>query len=60
MDGHFVPAITFGHQLVGAVHKTLPDTYLDCHMMVSDPKQVRTHLPFCCISAEGVLAGTVD
>ena len=40
MDGHFVPAITFGHQVVGVVRKALPDTYLDCHMMVSDPKQV--------------------
>lgn len=39
MDGHFVPNITFGSQLIGAVHKTLPSVFLDCHMMVSNPAQ---------------------
>ena len=41
MDGHFVPAITFGSQLIGAVHNKMPEVYLDCHMMVSKPDQVR-------------------
>lgn len=39
MDGHFVPAITFGAQLIDAVHKVVPNVYLDCHMMVSNPMQ---------------------
>lgn len=37
MDGHFVPAITFGAQMIDAVRKSSPNVYLDCHMMVSDP-----------------------
>ena len=37
MDGSFVPPITFGHQLVGAIrpHTRLP---LDCHLMVVHPE----------------------
>lgn len=37
MDGHFVPAISFGTQMIDAVHKRAPQAYLDCHMMVSEP-----------------------
>ena len=38
MDGHFVPAITFGAQMVAAIRKrtTLP---LDVHLMVEKPEQ---------------------
>ncbi len=37
MDGNFVPPITFGHQMVGAIrpHTKLP---LDCHLMVLHPE----------------------
>jgi len=36
MDGHFVPNITFGPQIVAAIkpHTTLP---LDCHLMIENP-----------------------
>ena len=37
MDGHFVPNITFGPGVVASLHKHVPDTYLDCHLMVTDP-----------------------
>ena len=38
MDGHFVPNITLGPQLVKSLRKatTLP---LDCHLMIEDPDQ---------------------
>ncbi len=37
MDGNFVPPITFGDQMVGAIrpHTSLP---LDCHLMVTSPE----------------------
>ncbi|KAH8921927.1 Ribulose-phosphate 3-epimerase [Atractiella rhizophila] len=39
MDGHFVPDITFGPKVIGKVAKKLPNAYMDCHMMVSNPGQ---------------------
>ena len=33
MDGHFVPPITFGPMVVGALRESLPDeAYLDVHL----------------------------
>lgn len=37
MDGHFVPNLTMGPALVGAVRRHCPAAFLDCHLMVSDP-----------------------
>ena len=37
MDGHFVPNITFGPGVVASLHKHVPNAYLDCHLMVTDP-----------------------
>jgi len=37
MDGHFVPNITIGAPVLGAVAKTVEGAWMDCHMMVSDP-----------------------
>ena len=39
MDGHFVPAITFGHQMVQSLRKVIPRSrcWFDMHMMVQDP-----------------------
>jgi len=37
MDGHFVPNITFGPGVVASLRKHVPDAYLDCHLMVTDP-----------------------
>jgi ribulose-phosphate 3-epimerase len=38
MDGHFVPNITFGEKMIGAVKK-LTSLPLDVHMMVSEPEK---------------------
>jgi len=40
MDGHFVPPITIGPMIVGALRDALPDdTYLDCHLMIERPER---------------------
>ena len=38
MDGHFVPNISFGADIIEAVHKT-NDIFLDTHLMISNPQQ---------------------
>lgn len=37
MDGHFVPNIVMGAPIVQSIHQALPDAFMDCHMMVSEP-----------------------
>ena len=37
MDGHFVPNLSMGPAICGAVHKAIPDAILDVHLMVTDP-----------------------
>ncbi|MGF1670885.1 MAG: ribulose-phosphate 3-epimerase [Balneolaceae bacterium] len=37
MDGHFVPNISFGPDIVHAIHKHVPDAYLDVHLMIENP-----------------------
>ncbi len=40
MDGHFVPPITIGPLIVGALRDALPDdAYLDCHLMIERPER---------------------
>jgi len=39
MDGRFVPNITIGPLVVGALRKKLPDALLDCHLMIVEPEQ---------------------
>ena len=36
MDGHFVPNITIGPPVVAALRKAMPDTILDCHLMIEN------------------------
>ncbi len=57
MDGHFVPNLTIGHPVVASLRKHT-DAFLDCHLMVSHPRQwvkVRTprggHTPLSACSA---------
>lgn len=37
MDGHFVPNLSMGPAVCAAVRRVLPDTFLDVHLMVTDP-----------------------
>ena len=40
MDGHFVPPITFGPMVVGALRDALPDSaVLDVHLMIERPER---------------------
>ena len=55
MDGHFVPNIVMGAAFIDSVHKAVPDIYMDCHMMVSEPLKVRAR---CLVSPTNAL--TVD
>jgi len=38
MDGHFVPNLSMGPAVCGAVRDACPDTFLDVHLMVTDPQ----------------------
>ena len=38
MDGHFVPAISFGPSVIVNLRTHFPTTLFDCHMMVSKPE----------------------
>ena len=37
MDGHFVPNLTMGPDMVRALRRVLPMAFLDVHLMVTDP-----------------------
>lgn len=39
MDGHFVPNISFGPNIVKQVSKIAPDTFIDSHLMIENPDQ---------------------
>lgn len=38
MDGHFVPNLSMGPAVCAACREACPDTYLDVHLMVKDPR----------------------
>ena len=40
LDRHFVPNLTIGAPVIKALRKHT-DAFLDCHLMVSKPEQVR-------------------
>ncbi|MFM7134365.1 MAG: ribulose-phosphate 3-epimerase [Planctomycetota bacterium] len=37
MDGHFVPNLSMGPAVCAAVHRAVPEAFLDVHLMVTDP-----------------------
>ena len=37
MDGHFVPNLSFGPQMVSALRRDFPEMTLDVHLMISNP-----------------------
>lgn len=37
MDGHFVPNLTMGPDMVRALRRSIPGAFLDVHLMVTDP-----------------------
>ncbi|MDX1590683.1 MAG: ribulose-phosphate 3-epimerase [Balneolaceae bacterium] len=37
MDGHFVPNISYGPGIVGAVRSSQPEAFLDVHLMIENP-----------------------
>ncbi|CAE7256197.1 unnamed protein product [Symbiodinium pilosum] len=39
MDGHFVPAISFGPKVIANLRKHHPKVFFDCHMMVEKPEE---------------------
>ncbi|HBQ60215.1 MAG TPA: ribulose-phosphate 3-epimerase, partial [Balneolaceae bacterium] len=39
MDGHFVPNISFGPNIVKAAKKSAPEAFIDVHLMIENPDQ---------------------
>jgi len=39
MDGHFVPNLTMGPDMVKGLRRLLPDAFLDIHLMIEKPDQ---------------------
>ena len=37
MDGHFVPNLSFGPEIVHVLRKAFPGVFLDVHLMLSEP-----------------------
>ena len=37
MDGHFVPNISFGVPVLASLHRGMPSTFFDVHLMISHP-----------------------
>ena len=38
MDGHYVPPVSFGEEILKCIRKRYPDLYVDAHLMVENPE----------------------
>ena len=46
MDGHFVPNLSFGPDMVKSIHEAFPDLRLDVHLMLENPlRYIRVFAP---------------
>ena len=52
MDGHFVPNLTMGPEMVRSLRREFPQTYLDVHLMVEQP--ARFVEPFASAGADNL------
>jgi len=39
MDGHFVPNLTFGPQMVAELRREVPGLFFDVHLMLDEPQR---------------------
>jgi ribulose-phosphate 3-epimerase len=53
MDGHFVPALSFGPGCVGSLRKSFPDAEFDVHFMVTYPEKFIEPLREVCSQSGG-------
>jgi ribulose-phosphate 3-epimerase len=42
MDDHFVPNLSYSPSVVCALRKHFPKLFIDCHLMVQNPKKVNS------------------